>query len=248
MPPERDQLWIAGLDGAPGGWIAVLHPLEQPDAARSILLRSLEELGALEEKPAVVAIDIPIGLPDHAGPGGRGCDVAARAVLGARQSSIFTVPARAAVMTEDYRAACEVAAAHSTPSRKVSKQCFFLFPKIREADAYLARHGLDALHECHPEVAFWAMNGCEALSEAKKVKSRPSEPGLELRRRLLEREGYTRAFLENLPYLRKDVAPDDLLDACAAAWTAVRIARGEALRFPTGGGVDDRGVPMVISA
>ncbi|MEL7542244.1 MAG: DUF429 domain-containing protein [Pseudomonadota bacterium] len=248
MSPERDQAWVAGLDGAPGGWIAVLRPVAHPRDARSVLLRSLEEVRALDERPAVVAIDIPIGLPDHAGPGGRGCDVAARAVLGARQSSIFAVPARAAVITEDYRAACEVAAVHSTPSRKVSKQCFHLFPKIREADAYLNRYGNAALHECHPEVAFWAMNECQPLDEPKKVKSRPSAPGLALRRRLLQREGYTRALLENLPYLKKDVAPDDLLDACAASWTAARIARGDAICFPPEGGADDRGVPMVISA
>ena len=39
--------------------------------------------------------------------------------------------------------------------------------------------------EVHPELAFWRLNGGRALTEPKKVKSRPYEPGLALRRRLL---------------------------------------------------------------
>ena len=41
------------------------------------------------------------------------------------------------------------------------------------------------MFEVHPELAFWRLNGERALTEPKKIKSRPYEPGLALRRRLL---------------------------------------------------------------
>ncbi|MEL6287728.1 MAG: DUF429 domain-containing protein [Pseudomonadota bacterium] len=244
---------VLGLDGCPAGWIAVAWSLSSYTASRaaaprSFLLRTLGDIQTLGFTPRVVAIDIPIGLPDHLDGAGRGCDVAARAVLGPRRSSVFAVPARAAVYAETYPEACAAAFAHSTPPRKVSKQCFFLFPKIREADAYLARHGKSALIECHPEVAFRALNGGEPLAEGKKIKGRINEAGMEVRRSLLENAGFPAAFLRELPYLRREVGMDDLLDACVCAWTAARIARGVADRFPADGGVDDRGVPMTIHA
>ena len=75
-------------------------------------------------------------------------------------------------------------AATSDPPRKVSKQLFNIAPKIREVDEVL-RAMPDAngrVFEVHPEVAFWRLNGERALTEPKKVKSRPYEPGLALRR------------------------------------------------------------------
>ena len=99
--------------------------------------------------------------------------------------------------------------------------------------------------ECHPELAFWALNGERPLSQPKKVKSRPFGPGLELRRTLLERAGYARPFLET-GFKAKDAGPDDLLDAAAVSWTAARIVRGEARRFPADPPLDARGLRMEI--
>lgn len=244
----RGTRWVAGLDGCPAGWIAVLFAPSGSHAPRSVLLPSIDAIADLPEQPLVIAVDMPIGLPEHVGTGGRGCDVAARKVIGARQSSIFAVPARAAVMEEDYGRACEVAVAHSSPPRKVSKQCFHLFPKIREVDAWIAEHGHDRIFECHPEVAFWALNGQSPLSEPKKVKSRLYEPGLALRRKLLTAAGVEPAFLANLPWKRREAGPDDLLDACAVAWSAARILRGQALSFPDTPMTDGLGIPMAIRA
>ncbi len=41
-------------------------------------------------------------------------------------------------------------------------------------------------------------------------------------------------------------APDDLLDACAAAWTAGRVAKGAAERLPETPPTDARGLRMEI--
>ena len=92
---------------------------------------------AAPEQPAVVAVDMPIGLPERVGAGGRAAENAVRPLLGARQSSVFSVPSRAAIYAADYREACRIAQATSEPPRKVSKQLFNIAPKIREVDEAL---------------------------------------------------------------------------------------------------------------
>jgi predicted RNase H-like nuclease len=44
------------------------------------------------------------------------------------------------------------------------------------------------------------------------------------------------------------VGADDLLDACACAWSARRIAEGRAVRFPADPPQDARGLRMAIHA
>src|SRR4029453_15005083 len=135
---------------------------------------------------------------------------AGRPLLGARQSSLFSVPSRSAIAAHDYREACRIALATSEPPRKVSKQLFMLAPKIREIDAAMRADTIlsQRVFEVHPEVAFWRLNGDVTLSEPKKVKSRPYEPGLALRRQLLIKAGLPPAAVEALP--PKGPGPDDL--------------------------------------
>ena len=244
-PVERTH--VAGADGCPGGWIVVAHPRDQPGLATCQIFPTFAELVRALSHCAAIAIDIPIGLPDSVTTGGRTADREARAVLGARQSSIFAVPARPAVSCADYRDACAAALAHSDPPRMVSKQAFNLFPKIREVDDHMTPDLQARVIECHPEVAFWAMNDRQPLSQPKKVKSRPFDSGLELRRQLLLQQGYNPAFLAGPDCLRRIAAPDDFLDACAAAWTASRVAAGIAGRFPINPPTDKRGLRMEIT-
>lgn len=239
--------WVAGVDGCPGGWLVVLRPLDRPAQACALLLATFAEVLSLEPHPVVIGVDMPIGLPELAGIGGRRADTEARAHLGQRQSSIFAVPSRAAVMETDYRRACEVAFATSDPPRKVSKQCFHLFGKIREIDALMTSRLQERVRETHPELAFWALNGEMALDQPKKVKSRPYEPGLELRRGLLEAAGYDARFLrDRSPFKARDVGADDLLDAAVCSWTAARIARGGGRCFPQAPLIDRKGLRMEI--
>ena len=86
------------------------------------------------------------------------------------QSSVFSVPSRAAVAALDYGEACRIAFATSQPPRKVSKQLFMLAPKIREVDACLRGDAAAAarVFEVHPELAFWRLNGEHALPEPKR--------------------------------------------------------------------------------
>jgi predicted RNase H-like nuclease len=245
---------VAGVDGCPAGWIAVYRwpGTDRPPEAK--VHARFTEILADGNDPAVVGVDMPIGLPDRSGPGGRGPERLVRAFLGERQSSVFTVPSRAAVeagigLPDDagYAAACRIAAETSEPPRRVSKQCFYLFPKIREIDALFGEQDLAGrVFEVHPEVAFWRLNGERAMPLPKKVKSRPNPPGLAERVDLLVRHGLPRALLEG-PRPR-GVGPDDLLDAAVVSLIAERIARSEATPFPNPPGRDERGRPIAIWA
>ena len=237
---------VAGVDGCPAGWIVVTHPLDRPDQARSAVYSTFAPLLEDAAELAAIAVDIPVGLPEIGEYGGRGADRAARSLLGERRSSVFSVPARAAVSCTDYGVACETALAHSNPPRKVSKQAFNLFPKIRELDALMTPDLQDWVVECHPEVVFWAINGRNPLREPKKVKSQSHGPGLDLRRGLLMAQGFDPAFLEDPEVPAHVASPDDLLDACAAAWTAGRVAKGLAERLPEKPPRDARGLRMEI--
>ncbi|MBU3731759.1 MAG: DUF429 domain-containing protein [Beijerinckiaceae bacterium] len=235
---------VIGIDGCPTGWVATLRALDGGPAER----RVVKDLAPLLDLPAIaaMAIDMPIGLPDQIGPDGRGPEKALRPWLGARQSSVFSVPARAAVYAEDYAEANRLSLAHSEPPRKVSKQCFFLFPKIRALDGLLRAqpHGATLVHECHPEGAFMAMNGMKPLMHPKKVKGRVYPEGMNERQKLLiEVAGFDPAFLSEAP---RGTGLDDCLDSAACAWSAARIARGEAVAFPADFERDSYGLPMVI--
>ncbi len=238
--------WVAGVDGCPGGWLVVLRRVGDAATARAYLLRRFADVLALTQAPHLITVDMPIGLPERAGLGGRTCDVAARAMLGQRQSAVFAVPARAAVMETEYRAACQAAFAASDPPRMVAKQTFNLFPKIREIDLLMTPELQERVRECHPELAFWALNGERALDLPKKVKSRPFADGLDLRRALLAAAGYDRAFLAAAPFRAADAGPDDLLDAAACAWSAARIHPGQGKCFPSAPPIDRRGLRMEI--
>jgi predicted RNase H-like nuclease len=247
---------IAGADGCKAGWIAAIkRPGDLPEAR---IFATIADL--IEDLPddAVIAVDMPIGLPDFTTSGGRGPERLVRPLIGERQSSVFSIPSRSAVYAfaepfttverwyEGHRQASAVARATSDPSRGVSIQAFGIFPKIREIDALLrVRPDLRMrVIESHPEVAFWRLNGGQAMRLPKKVKGQVNQPGMAERRALLMRLGLSAAFSEKQP--PRGAAADDFLDASALLFIAARHARGEALPFPDLPGVDGHGLPVAI--
>src|SRR4029079_4685506 len=230
MRNAADNPWFAGVDGCRTGWVAAFAPAVGDDVRVRIVARFADVLAA-PEAPSVVAVDIPIGLRERAGPGGRAAENAVRPLLGARQSSVFSVPSRAAIAATDSREACRIALITSDPPRKVSKQLFNIAPRIRELDEALRGSGAAArAFEVHPELAFWRLNGGRALTEPKKVKSRPYEPGLALRRSLLRVAGFPDDVVQ--APAPKTAAADDLLDALACAAIARRLHAGVAEPLP----------------
>jgi len=239
--------WLAGLDGCRTGWVAAFVRAAG-DEARVRIVPRFADVFAAPEAPAIVAVDMPIGLPDRIGPDGRGPERAIRPLLGARQSSVFPVPPRAAIYAADFGSACAAALAASDPPRKVSKQLFMIAPKIREVDEFLRANPAlaDRVYEVHPELAFWRLNGERALAEPKKVKGVCHEPGLALRRRLLVAAGMPEHIVTAAP--PKGAGADDLLDALACAAIARRLHAGVAQSFPKSPGRDAFGLPVAIWA
>jgi predicted RNase H-like nuclease len=226
--------------------MCVLRNAADPADARAFIAPSFAEIIRHPDEPAVIAVDIPIGLPGVAGAGGRACDGAARAFLGKRSMAVFAVPARAALEHSDYRQACAAALAHSDPPRQISRQMFNILPKVREVDALMTPEMQSRVHECHPEAAFAAMNGGQPLAEPKKRKGRANQAGLDLRRALLIAEGFGERFLRDTRFPRARATEDDFLDACACAWTAARIFAGTAMRLPPDPPRDEKGLRMEI--
>jgi predicted RNase H-like nuclease len=247
---------VAGVDGCRAGWIAAISlPGEAVFAAVFPRFTAL-----LEKLPsnAVIAVDMPIGLPDHCFHGGRGPENLVRPLLGQRQSSVFSIPSRQAVYAavavdeteeswrEAHRAACAVSRATSTPPRGVAIQAFGLFSKIREIDALLrADFSLtERVIESHPEVGFWRLNGRRPLALPKKVKNRVYAPGMEERRKLLVAGGFDSGFVRQKP--PRGAGEDDFFDALAVLTVARRHAAGEAERFPDPPLRDAHGLPIAI--
>jgi predicted RNase H-like nuclease len=237
--------WIAGVDGCPAGWIAVFARLDG-SAYRIAVISALEAIVDAPERPAVIAVDMPIGLPDRIHGPGRLPEQQVRPLLGARRSSVFSMPSRSAVHGRDYREACAIARATSTPPKAVSIYGYNLFPKVIEVDRLLrARPDLATrVYEVHPEVAFWSMNGERALLEPKKVRNRVHGAGLALRRDLLRRAGLDPVLVEAAP--PRGAGADDLLDALAGLVVARKIAQGQGRPFPDPPDRDARNLPVAI--
>lgn len=244
---DGSNVWLAGVDGCRAGWLAIFVRASG-DGARVRVIPRFADILAAAECPAVIAVDMPIGLPEWAGTGGRAAENAVRPLLGARQSAVFSVPSRAAMAKTDYREACTAALATSEPPRKISKQLFMIAPKIREIDSCLRDDPSTAarVFEVHPEVAFWRLNGERALTEPKKIKGKPYGPGLDLRRGLLRAAGLPPVVIDSAP--PTGASADDLLDALACAAIARRIQAGAAKPFPDPPPVDRYGLRMAIWA
>ncbi|RUV42240.1 MAG: DUF429 domain-containing protein [Mesorhizobium sp.] len=247
----------AGVDGCKAGWIAVHREHGAPPSA-SVFATFEALLHALPD--FTIAVDMPIGLPDFSNRGGRGPEALVRPLLGARQSSVFAIPSRAALYADTgnfttveawyaaHRRASEVAMTTSNPPRGVSIQAFGIFSKIREIDQLLiARPDLRGrIFESHPEVAFCRMNGGTAMILPKKIKGTINPAGLEERKALLCRQGYDKTFLDQAP--PKGAAGDDFLDAAAMMLIAGRIASGEARPSPDPPLTDRFGIQVAIWA
>lgn len=196
-----------GIDAARGGWIAVA--LTQGRFTGAAFERRFPALLELFPEAEVFGVDVPIGLPR---PGvRRRADVDARVLVGARRSSVFFTPSRAALECPTYGAAREVAP-------DTSAQAWALRTAILDVD----RVRDPRVREVHPEVSFATLAG-EPLAFAKRTWN-----GQHQRLRLLADAGI------RIPR-RLDaglVGADDVLDAAVTAWTATRIARGEHVTFP----------------
>jgi predicted RNase H-like nuclease len=104
----------------------------------------------------------------------------------------------------------------------VGAQAFALRDKIVEVDAWLRTRPTLTVLEVHPEVSFAAMAGAPILPGKK------TDEGATERLAALQAAGIPRpSVLAGQGY-----AADDVIDACAVAWTAARHTHGLATSLP----------------
>ena len=209
-----------GVDGCRGGWVAVAL-----DGGAPVVHATFADLLRAEAR-APLAVDVPIGLLSEGATGDRACDKEARRLLGPRRASVFPPPLRH-----------RLDAARSPPWMSV--QSFNILPKVREVDALMSPALQARCVEAHPELAFAALAG-----RPMRHPKRTAEGKRERRRAL--------GLVPGRPFARVGAPPrgagvDDVLDACALAWTAARVAEGASLRVGAAP-VDSRGLRMEIHA
>ena len=253
MRKSTDNVWLAGVDGCPRGWIAAfVRP--SGEVGRVKVFKHFIEILEQIEHPSLVVVDIPIGLPKYSPPKGRLAEGEIRPLIGARRSSVFRVPSRSAVYVgEDatsipndakrYKKARGIARKTSIDRKAFSKQGFYLFPKIVEVDKLLRanRQFVRRVYETHPEVAFWRLNDERELKHNKK-----SAAGIKLRKKILIEADVTLEGVKSQPPPGAKV--DDLLDALACAVIAIRIRSKKAKPFPNPPPCDAYGLRMAIWA
>lgn len=242
---SQSETVLVGVDGCKAGWIAViLRPGETRPQVH--IHERFSDLVSEAGPSAIIAVDMPIGLPDRIQGPGRGPEQAIRPFLGGRQSSVFSIPARAAVEAKTYGDACAQAMQCSDPAKKVSKQAFYLFGKIREIDRLLqADSGLrDRVIECHPEFAFCRLNNMAPMTTPKKIRGSVNPDGIAERVDLLASHGIDRGIFAAGP--PRGAAMDDLVDASVNLVMAGRHAMGLASRFPADPKRDRYGILIAI--
>jgi len=232
---------LVGVDGCRGGWVVATAD-ERLERIRFVVVLSLDDVLRRSSTDGIVAIDVPIGLPEA---GDRACDRSARRLLGGpRASSVFPAPCRAALAASTYAEACRLNEAAC--GRRISRQTFNILPKIREVDGLLTSSFQMHVRECHPELVFALLsaNGC-GLSHGKKTAAGAAER-LALLVRVLPPFDPAAIAIALRP---ADVARDDVVDAAACLAAASKILSGTALVLPVGDTeLDGRGLRMEIVA
>jgi predicted RNase H-like nuclease len=223
---RRSETRVTGVDACRGGWVAV----SLAGAGPAVTVRSGVGLAALlaPERGTVVGIDMPLGLLEA---GWREADRAARALLGPRRSSVFAIPPRTVWARASYRAANQ--RCRDLTGQGFSIQAWGLRAKLLEANQYRETCG-HPLYEVHPELAFGALAGAPLPA------SKHSVAGRELRRGLLSRAGI------EIPDGYPGGLLGDILDAAAVAWSARRIAAGQAVTIPAVAQLDGQGREISI--
>jgi predicted RNase H-like nuclease len=195
-----------GIDGCPGGWIALGAAVESPLGGadlETIVESTFEGLIAKIQAQSPgqstdcnfnISIDMPIGLPDRSG--FRPCDRLARTQLGPRRSSIFPVPSRIDLQATEFS---------QLKGSGLSIQAFNLFKKIRQLDSWINPARQLYCRETHPELVFQRLNqGIPLLSKSTSV-------GRDQRNQLIS------GFIPKIAVLPplKGCKHNDLLDAAA---------------------------------
>jgi predicted RNase H-like nuclease len=243
--------FAVGVDGCRIGWIAAFAFGSGDPATRTglCLFQTAADIVRWRDRqaePPVVAIDVPIGLPDRIGD--RPCDTAARRLLGRRQSCVFQPPDRGLLALtqktyEEVRISIDERRRTEPNARGLTRQGFGILPKIAEVDSLMRADPRreEWLVEVHPEVSFRELAGRD-------LPPKRSSAGREARQKQLADQFHDLdEHRETTAWRRRDVGIDDRLDAYVALWSALRFRRGPGHHLVLGDGERDAaGIPMRV--
>ena len=195
--------------------------------------KALKKKALKEKATQLVLIDMPKGLlSDKA----RKIEGLARQLLKGQASTVFNVPVVDAVFAGDYQDASAIN--HRMTGKKLSKQAWYLCPKIRELDELLAEESSlsDEIFESHPELVFRLMAGVQ-------LPKKKLAEGLTARLALLERAGMPATQLVNNlidQYPRSVCFADDAVDALVL----LLLAHSPSEDLDQEAEIDRRGIPI----
>jgi predicted RNase H-like nuclease len=208
---------VLGVDACKAGWVGITLQGNETRGYLASTISDLVDQAAADGPLEAVAVDIPIGLPDE---GRRQADVLAKAAIGPRRLSVFMTPVRSALLAPTHATA--VAINRELAGEGISLQAFGLRPKLLEVERWVTETNHHVV-EVHPEVSFAFLAG-EPLSTRKSTWA-----GAQRRHGLLATAGIR---LAGDLGAAGAAGVDDVLDAAAAAWTARRLTRGQAISMP----------------
>ena len=229
-----------GVDGATCGWFSV--GLDDDSGCEVRSFPTFSGLVDYYSNAELILVDMPIGLlesgKDDRGCGSeRCCDKEARKKLTRRSGSVFPVPTRLvvhAIIEQNLTFEKAMACAQSNMGKGISKQTYYISPKIAEVDNVVACRDQNAspqIREVHPEICFWAFNSNQDMSHSK---NESREVGIRERLEVLQnievkfnyikktRDIYEEALSR---FRRNQVSRDDIVDALVAAVTAKIVCK-----------------------
>jgi len=209
---------VMGVDACRAGWVGIVLT---DDVAVAHFGESIATVVADAEHDGAVTslgIDIPIGLPDESR---READRLASAALGPRRATVFLTPIRSAMAAPNLTDANRIS--RQRTGLGVSAQAFALRAKVLEVDDWL-RGTTVRVVEVHPELSFAYLAGAALTSR------KATWAGAAQRRRLLADAGIE--LPDDLGLAGAMAGVDDVLDAAAVAWSARRVATGDAQCLP----------------
>ncbi|MFC7205257.1 DUF429 domain-containing protein [Haloferax namakaokahaiae] len=207
-----------GVDWAGSCWLVVKTGDETYVTTEPSVFNVWYEHGKNEDVQSIL-VDIPIGLPETET---RVCDQEASEMLSSRSSTVFSIPSRDVVETDDYNDA------RSKNGDSLGSQSWWLFPRIREVDVFLQDHeeARDKIFESHPEVCYAALDG-------KELSSKGGDGGIDERLDVLDNGSDLFETVKSVVNERRDGAEwhdriskgriDDVIDAAVLAHTAQLI-------------------------
>ena len=185
----------------------------------------------LDERPAFasIVVNAPIGYVDRPESGMRTCDREARSMLGRHAQAYRYNPARSIIR--------DGLAVHERTDEVFNT---LLLPRYRDVANQMSPYRQRVVHEGHPELSFFQLNGNMPLTWPES-----SDQGREERHQLLARRF---ADLESLLEGTRDTDLPErtVLGAFALVWTARRVFARAADRIPTDPEWDSEGLRMQI--